>query len=106
VVTATLLDGKAVAAQIKTELTARVTALGTLGIRHGLGGIAGESVKETTDEDPVRVALVADAVSAYLLDILGVDATLWRAGRRPGVVARFSPGVSPRRHADYSSPEP
>ncbi|WP_199752713.1 chlorophyllase [Actinoplanes sp. ATCC 53533] len=46
---------------------------------HTLGGIAGESVKETTDEDPVRVALVADAVSAYLLDILGVDATPWRA---------------------------
>jgi methylenetetrahydrofolate dehydrogenase (NADP+) / methenyltetrahydrofolate cyclohydrolase len=39
VVTATLLDGKAVAAQIKTELTARITALGTLGIRPGLGTI-------------------------------------------------------------------
>ncbi|GAA4562571.1 hypothetical protein GCM10023176_04410 [Micromonospora coerulea] len=46
---------------------------------HTLGGIAGEAVKETTDEDPARVALVADAVSAYLLDVLGLDATPWQA---------------------------
>lgn len=46
---------------------------------HTLGGIAGEAVKETTDEDPARVALVADAVSAYLLDVLGLDAAPWQA---------------------------
>jgi dienelactone hydrolase len=46
---------------------------------HTLGGIAGEAVKETTDEDPARVAFVADAISAYLLDILGRDATRWQA---------------------------
>jgi dienelactone hydrolase len=46
---------------------------------HTLGGVAGEAVKETTDEDPARVALVADAVFAYLLDVLGLDATPWQA---------------------------
>ncbi|WP_435239692.1 alpha/beta hydrolase family protein [Streptomyces sp. YPW6] len=46
---------------------------------HTLGGLAGEKVAETTDEDPARVALVADAVSAYLLDALGLDASEWAA---------------------------
>ncbi|MFF7257511.1 alpha/beta hydrolase family protein [Streptomyces microflavus] len=44
---------------------------------HTLGGIAGEMVAETTDEDPARVALVADAVSAYLLDAFELDGTAW-----------------------------
>ena len=46
---------------------------------HTLGGIAGERVAETTDENPARVALVADAVSAYLLDQLDLDPTRWPA---------------------------
>jgi len=46
---------------------------------HTLGGLAGEAVAETTDEDPARVALVADAVSAYLQDALGVDDAAWTA---------------------------
>ncbi len=46
---------------------------------HTLGGIAGEAVAETTDEDPSRVALVADAVSSYLLDTLDLDDTAWTA---------------------------
>ncbi|MCX4683810.1 chlorophyllase [Kitasatospora purpeofusca] len=46
---------------------------------HTMGGIAGEAVAETTDEDPARVALVADAISAYLLDALKVDGTAWTA---------------------------
>lgn len=46
---------------------------------HTLGGIAGEMVAETTDEDPARVALVADAVSAYLLDAFKLDGTGWTA---------------------------
>ncbi|WP_432487665.1 alpha/beta hydrolase family protein [Kineococcus sp. SYSU DK018] len=45
---------------------------------HTLGGIAGEAVRETSDEDPARVALVADAVAAYLLDALSGDTTAWR----------------------------
>ncbi|PVD00500.1 chlorophyllase [Streptomyces sp. CS090A] len=46
---------------------------------HTLGGLAGEMVAETTDEDPARVALVADAVSAYLLDAFTLDVTAWAA---------------------------
>ncbi|WP_018654193.1 alpha/beta hydrolase family protein [Actinomadura flavalba] len=46
---------------------------------HTLGGIAGEAVAETTDEDPARVALVADAVAAYLRAALKLDATDWTA---------------------------
>lgn len=48
---------------------------------HTLGGVAGESVAETTDEDPARVALVADAISAYLLDAVNLDGTAWTALR-------------------------
>ncbi|PTA48248.1 alpha/beta fold hydrolase [Micromonospora sp. RP3T] len=47
--------------------------------QHTLGGVAGEKVAETTDEDPARVALVADAVSAYLLDAFDLDSTAWKA---------------------------
>jgi hypothetical protein len=36
-------------------------------------------VQETTDEDAARVALVADAAAAYLLDVLGLDPTRWPA---------------------------
>lgn len=49
------------------------------GAEHTLGGIAGEAVSETTDDDPARVALVAEAVAAYLLETLGVDAHAWSA---------------------------
>jgi dienelactone hydrolase len=44
---------------------------------HTLGGVAGEAVSETTDTDPARVALVADAISAYLLETLDVDPDAW-----------------------------
>lgn len=54
---------------------------------HTLGGIAGEAVQETTDEEPARVALVADAVSAYLLDVLGLDATPWQALEKQATAA-------------------
>jgi dienelactone hydrolase len=46
---------------------------------HTLGGVAGEQVAETTDEDPALVALVADAISAYLLDTFKLDGTAWTA---------------------------
>lgn len=46
---------------------------------HTMGGIAGEKVAETTDEDPARVALTADAISAYLLRALGLDNADWNA---------------------------
>ncbi|MET8468939.1 alpha/beta fold hydrolase [Streptomyces sp. NPDC006422] len=44
---------------------------------HTMGGVAGEAVAETTDENPTRVTLVADAISAYLLDTLKLDTTPW-----------------------------
>ncbi|AZM93547.1 chlorophyllase [Streptomyces sp. W1SF4] len=47
------------------------------GGEHTLGGIAGEAVSETTDTDADRVALVADAVTAYLLDALDRDPDAW-----------------------------
>ncbi|ASW56348.1 chlorophyllase [Plantactinospora sp. KBS50] len=53
---------------------------------HTLGGIAGEAVAETTDTDPDRVALVADAVSAYLRDALALDGGPW-AGLRDRAAA-------------------
>ncbi|MGQ4488564.1 alpha/beta hydrolase family protein [Streptomyces sp. SAS_281] len=46
---------------------------------HTMGGIAGESVAETTDEDPARVAFLADAISAYLRAALGFDDAPWTA---------------------------
>lgn len=47
------------------------------GGEHTLGGIAGEAVSETSDTDTDRVALVADAVTAYLLDALDRDPDAW-----------------------------
>ncbi|GCE00644.1 alpha/beta hydrolase family protein [Embleya hyalina] len=44
---------------------------------HTLGGIAGEAVTETTDTDPARVTLVADAVGAYLFDALDIRTDAW-----------------------------
>ncbi|MEV0259436.1 chlorophyllase [Streptomyces sp. NPDC050732] len=46
---------------------------------HTLGGLAGEKVAETTDEDPARVALVADAISAYLHDAFKLNDAAWTA---------------------------
>ncbi|UED87954.1 alpha/beta hydrolase family protein [Streptomyces profundus] len=46
---------------------------------HTLGGLAGEMVAETTDEDPARVALVADAISAYLRDAFKLGDAAWVA---------------------------
>ncbi|MFD5494289.1 alpha/beta hydrolase family protein [Streptomyces sp. NPDC127091] len=44
---------------------------------HTMGGIAGESLAETTDEDPARVVLLADAISGYLRAALGFDDAEW-----------------------------
>ncbi|MEU8779314.1 serine/threonine-protein kinase [Streptomyces sp. NPDC048606] len=44
-----------------------------------LGGVAGEAVAETTDEDPARVAFVADAISAYFRAALTPDHAEWTA---------------------------
>ncbi|MDX3215756.1 hypothetical protein PV318_09545 [Streptomyces sp. ME02-6991-2B] len=41
---------------------------------HLFGAISGEAAKGTTDEDPARVVLVADAVSSCPQDVLSADA--------------------------------
>ncbi|MET7381669.1 chlorophyllase, partial [Streptomyces sp. NPDC005526] len=46
---------------------------------HTMGGVAGEMVAETTDEDPARVVLLADAISAYLHAALNLDGAEWTA---------------------------
>ncbi|MEU6354827.1 chlorophyllase [Streptomyces sp. NPDC047072] len=57
---------------------------------HLFGGISGEAARDTTDEDPARVTLVADAVSAYLRDVLAGDASGWRALRERTDAGAFS----------------
>jgi dienelactone hydrolase len=52
--------------------------LEVVGGEHTLGGLAGEAVRETSDEDPARVELVADAVAAHLRDVLEGDAAEWQ----------------------------
>lgn len=56
------------------------------GAEHSLGGIAGYDAKETTDEDPARVALVQQVTWAFLRHALGVEEDSWRTVR--GALAR------------------
>lgn len=51
------------------------------GAEHGLGGIAGYEVAETTDESPERVAVIQRLSTAYLRTALYVDETSWPAAR-------------------------
>ncbi len=51
------------------------------GAEHGLGGITGYSVTETTDENPERVALVQRITWAYLRTALYPDDTSWSIAR-------------------------
>lgn len=51
------------------------------GAEHSLGGIAGYEARETTDENPGRVALIQRVTCAYLRHTLGVDDTGWEAVR-------------------------
>ncbi|MEV4701939.1 chlorophyllase/cutinase-like alpha/beta fold protein [Actinoplanes sp. NPDC049316] len=51
------------------------------GAEHSLGGIAGYEVRETTDEDPERVALIQRVTLAYLRHALGMDDAGWAAVR-------------------------
>jgi predicted dienelactone hydrolase len=52
------------------------------GAEHSLGGIVGYEAKETTDENPERVALVQAVTWAYLRAALGVDGSHWLAARK------------------------
>jgi dienelactone hydrolase len=60
---------------------------------HTLGGVAGERVAETTDEDPARVALVADAVSAYLLEAFDLDSMAWASLRERAAASGAAFGI-------------
>ncbi|MCC7051940.1 MAG: hypothetical protein IT355_01650 [Gemmatimonadaceae bacterium] len=47
------------------------------GGEHGLGGVSGYDVAETTDENPERVAVVQRITLAYLRTALTIDDTAW-----------------------------
>ena len=64
------------------------------GAEHSFGGIVGHEVRETTDEDPARVALIQELSTAYLRHALGGDGAGWAAavdalGRRPDPKGRI-----------------
>jgi predicted dienelactone hydrolase len=52
------------------------------GAEHGLGGIAGYNITETTDENPERVALIQQLTWAYLRDALDIEDSSWSAARK------------------------
>ena len=51
------------------------------GAEHGLGGVSGYDVAETTDENPERVAAVQRLTSAYLRNELRPGDSAWQAAR-------------------------
>jgi hypothetical protein len=51
------------------------------GAEHGLGGIAGYDVAETTDENPERVAAVQRLTTAYLRSTLHPGDPAWQEER-------------------------
>ncbi|MFD9335803.1 alpha/beta hydrolase family protein [Streptomyces sp. NPDC060028] len=54
------------------------TLLTLFGAEHGLGGIAGYDAAETTDENPERVAVLAQLTAAYLRTALHPGASTWQ----------------------------
>jgi dienelactone hydrolase len=65
------------------------------GAEHGLGGIAGYEVAETTDENPERVAVIQRLSTAYLRTALHVDENSWAAAR-----AAVRDDIDPIGHVD------
>ncbi|SEL31768.1 alpha/beta hydrolase family protein [Streptacidiphilus jiangxiensis] len=55
------------------------TLLTVFGAEHILGGISGYDATETTDENPARVAALAELTASYLLSAFGRDAGAWAA---------------------------
>ncbi len=49
---------------------------------HSLGGIAGYEAKETTDENPARVAVIQQITWAYLRHALGIEDASWQAAQK------------------------
>ncbi|HWC79628.1 MAG TPA: chlorophyllase [Pseudonocardiaceae bacterium] len=60
------------------------------GAEHSLGGIPGYEAKETTDENPERLALLQRTTTAYLRDGLDIDHAEW-----PAVRAELADGSHP-----------
>ncbi|MYW00103.1 alpha/beta fold hydrolase [Streptomyces sp. SID3343] len=60
----------------------RKSLLTVFGAEHSLGGIAGYEVRETTDENPERVALIQRATWAYLRHALGLEDAGWTAAQQ------------------------
>ncbi|MGW0325691.1 alpha/beta hydrolase family protein [Nocardia sp. NPDC003183] len=56
---------------------ANKSLLTVFGGQHFLGGISGEHVSETTDENPDRVALIQQVTLAYLRHVAGIDHSGW-----------------------------
>jgi pimeloyl-ACP methyl ester carboxylesterase len=60
------------------------------GGEHMLGGISGYLVRETTDENPERVALIQEVTLAYLQKTLSSNGSLWQEVHRqlsgPGIL--------------------
>lgn len=52
------------------------------GAEHSLGGIAGYEVKETTDDNPERVALIQKVTWAYLRHVLDIEQSSWSAVKK------------------------
>jgi predicted dienelactone hydrolase len=52
------------------------------GAEHSLGGIAGYDARETTDENPQRVALIQRLTWAYLRHALGIEDASWSEAQK------------------------
>ena len=53
------------------------------GAQHSLGGVAGDAVTETTDEQPDRVALLQQLTCAYLRSALRPGDPSWATASAP-----------------------
>jgi predicted dienelactone hydrolase len=56
--------------------------LTVFGAEHSLGGIPGYEAKETTDENPARVALIQQVTWAYLRHALDIEHSAWQAAKK------------------------
>jgi dienelactone hydrolase len=56
--------------------------LTVFGGEHSLGGIPGYEAKETTDENPERVALIQRLTWAYLRSALNIEHSSWRTAQK------------------------
>ncbi|MFI2236071.1 alpha/beta hydrolase family protein [Streptomyces chrestomyceticus] len=60
----------------------RKSLLTLFGAEHSLGGITGYEARETTDENPERVALIQRVTLAYLRHALGIEDAGWTTAQK------------------------